>query len=235
VTPAAAAVGPALEFILANTRLAAPPLLPEIRLHLAAEPIGLWELAEREAGGPSLPVPFWGFPWAGGIALARYLLDHPDQVSGRSVLDVAAGSGLVAIAAARAGAAAVTANEIDPLAVAAIAMNAAANGVTLGVVPADLLDGDGGGADLVLVGDACYERQLARRILAFLARATSAGARVLIGDPGRSYLPQADLVALGGYDVPAWPGLEDEPVKHTMIWRPAGPAGGGARSRRRAG
>jgi predicted nicotinamide N-methyase len=208
-------------FIRANTRLAAPPLLPEIRLHLADEPIGLWERTEQESGGPELSAPFWAFPWAGGVALARYVLDHPGQVAGRSVLDVAAGSGLVAIAAAKAGAAAVTANEIDPLAVAAIALNAAANDVALSVAPGDLLDGDGGGADLVLVGDACYERQLAGRVTAFLARARSAGAQGLLGDPGRAYLPRAGFAAVASYDVPAWPGLEDAQVKPTTIWRPS--------------
>jgi predicted nicotinamide N-methyase len=209
-------------FIQANTRLVAPPLLPEIRLHLADEPIGLWERTEQEAGRPELPAPFWAFPWAGGVALARYVLDHPGLVRGRSVLDVAAGSGLVAIAAAKAGAAAVTANEVDPLAVAAIALNAAANAVTLSITPFDLLDGDAGGAGLVLVGDACYERLLAGRITSFLARARAAGAAVLLGDPGRAYLPRAGLAAVARYAVPAWPGLEGAAVQRTTIWRPAG-------------
>ena len=208
-------------FIRANTRLMAPPLLPEIRLHLADEPIGLWERTEQESGCPELSAPFWAFPWAGGVALARYVLDHPDQVAGRSVIDVAAGSGLVAIAAAKAGAAAVTANEIDPLAVAAIALNAAANDVALSIAPGDLLDGDGGGADVVLAGDACYERLLARRISAFLARARSAGAWVLLGDPGRAYLPRGGFAAVATYAVPAWPGLEDAQIKPTTIWRPS--------------
>jgi predicted nicotinamide N-methyase len=212
-------------FIQANTRLVAPPLLPEIRLHLGDEPIALWERTEQEAGHPELPAPFWAFPWAGGVALARYLLDHPGQVRGRSVLDVAAGSGLVAIAAAKAGATAVTANEIDPLAVAAIALNAAANGVTVSIAPSDLLDGDGGGAGLVLVGDACYERLLAERITSFLARARAAGAAVLLGDPGRAYLPREGLTAIARYTVPAWPGLEDAAVKRTTIWRPCDQAG----------
>jgi predicted nicotinamide N-methyase len=223
VRPASAArTAPSVTaFIQANTRLVAPPLLPEIRLHLADEPIGLWERTERESGGPELSLPFWAFPWAGGVALARYLLDHPGLVAGRSVLDVAAGSGLVAIAAAKAGAAAVTANEIDPLAVAAIALNAAANDVAVSVAPGDLLDGDGGGADVVLTGDVCYERLLAGRVAAFLARARSAGSWVLLGDPGRAYLPSAGFAAVASYDVPAWAGLEDTQVKRTTIWRPS--------------
>jgi predicted nicotinamide N-methyase len=208
-------------FIRANTRLTAPPLLPELRLYLADEPFGLWERVEAQAGQPELPVPFWAFPWAGGIALARYLLDHPEEVAGRTVLDLAAGSGLVAIAAARAGAAAVTASEIDPLALAVIALNAAANGVTLAVAPGDLLGGGARGADLVVAGDACYEKLLAQRVLSFLGRAQAGGARGLVGDPGRAFLPRAGLEAIARYDVPAWPGLEDARIKPTTVWRPA--------------
>jgi len=209
-------------FIRANTRLTAPPLLPELRLHLADEPFVLWERIERETGQRGLPVPFWAFPWAGGTALARYLLDHPGQVAGRVVLDLAAGSGLVGIAAARAGAAAVTASEVDPLAAAVIALNAQANGVTLAVTPGDLLGGRARGADLVLAGDACYEKRLADRIMAFLDRAGASGARVLLGDPGRAYLPRAGLEPVASYDVPTWPGLEDARLKRATVWQPAG-------------
>jgi len=165
-----------------------------------------------------LPPPFWAYPWAGGIALARYLLDHRDEVAGRAVLDLGSGSGLVAIAAARAGAAAVTASDIDPMAVTAIGLNAAANDAAIIVATADLLAGaEFGHPDLVLVGDAFYERRMAHRVLSFLDRARAAGARVLIGDPGRTYLPP-DLRALASYPVPAWAGLEDTEVKQTTVW-----------------
>jgi predicted nicotinamide N-methyase len=221
------------QFIRAQTALAQPPLVPEVRLYLSHdEPTALWERTERETGRPDLPPPFWAYPWAGGIGLARYLLDHRDQVAGRVVLDLAAGSGLVAIAAALAGAAHVTANDIDPMALAAITLNSAACRVPVRVLGADLLAGEPATADLlagpaggpvpdlVVVGDACYERRLAHRMLAFLARARTAGARTLLGDPGRAYLPGADagLEALARYEVPAWPGLEDTEVKQATVW-----------------
>jgi predicted nicotinamide N-methyase len=228
--------GPAAEFIRAHTRPAAPPLLPEIVLRLSSEePTVLWERLESATGRADLAPPFWAYPWAGGIALARYLLDHRQQVAGRAVLDLAAGSGLVAIAAALAGAARVTASDIDPVAVAAIGLNAAANGMQLAVTTANLLTvpappgavaapGDGpaadaalAGAELVLVGDAFYERRLAHGVLGFLGRARAAGARVLVGDPGRTYLPSG-LREVASYAVPAWPGLEDTDVKETVVW-----------------
>jgi predicted nicotinamide N-methyase len=228
--------GPA-EFIRSRTAVAAPPLIPEIRLHLSGEePTALWEHTERETGRSDLPPPFWAYPWAGGIALARYLLDHPERAAGRVVLDLASGSGLVAVAAARAGAARVIASDIDPMAVAAIALNAAVNGVEILVTDADLLTGDEAAAallagrtslpapDLVVVGDACYERRMAHRMLAFLRRAQSSGASALLGDPGRAYLPAAGLEPLARYVVPAWPGLEDAEVKESRVWQLA-PAG----------
>ena len=211
--------------IRARTALAAPPLIPELMLHLSREePTVLWEHTERETGRADLPPPFWAYPWAGGIALARYLLDHRERVAGRVVLDLASGSGLVAIAAALAGAAHVTAADIDPMSVAAIALNAAANGTRITVTGADLLTDPQAGAgllasaDLVVVGDACYERRMAHRMLAFLRRAQAAGAATLLGDPGRTYLPPAGLRALASYAVPAWPGLEDTDVKQTTVW-----------------
>lgn len=205
------------DFVRAHTRAATPPLVPEISLYLSrAEPVGLWEQAERETGADLAP-PFWAYPWAGGIALARYLLDNPELVRGRTVLDLASGSGLVAIAAALAGGR-VTASDIDPMAVEVIGLNAAANDVTLAVTGEDLL---GGAADaqVVLAGDACYERRMAHRILGFLGRSGAAGARVLIGDPGRAYLPDG-FRAVASYPVPAWPGLEDTEVKQSTVWEP---------------
>jgi predicted nicotinamide N-methyase len=221
----------AAEFIRARTQREAVPLIPEIELYLSrAEPTLLWEQTEHEVSRSDLPPPFWAYPWAGGIALARYVLDHRERVAGRVVLDLASGSGLVAIAAALAGAARVTASDIDPMAIAAIGLNAEANHVRLAVTAADLLSSgtlraEGGdiAADLVLVGDAWYERRLAHRMLTFLDRARSAGAQALIGDPGRTYLPAAGLRALASYAVPAWAGLEDAAVKPTTVWEPAPP------------
>ncbi len=204
-----------------STTLTAVTLVPEIRLYQAAEPMGIWQDTEQAAGRSGLDPPFWAFAWAGGQALARYLLDHPAAVAGRRVIDVASGSGLVAIAAALAGAAAVTAYDIDPLAVAAISVNAAANGVPVPAVCADVLtdqDLPAPGTDVVLVADAFYERILARQVLAFLDRSHARGAAVLAGDFGRTYLPRTRLTALASYDVPGLAALEDADVKHTTIW-----------------
>ncbi len=214
---------PALEFIRAGTRLIPVPLVPEIRLHQASEPISLWQRTELAAGRTGLDPPFWAFAWAGGQALARYLLDHPGTVAGRCAIDLAAGSGLVAIAAAKAGAAAVTAYDIDPLAAAAITVNAAANGVTVHAACADILDHDGPpspGTDVVLVADAFYQRDLAARVTRFLARSAARGAAVLVGDLGRAYLPRDRLRPLASYDVPGLGAVEDSDVKHTTIWAP---------------
>lgn len=218
----AAAAGSA--FIRANTTLAAPPLLPEIRLYQARDAIELWERTEQQAAGlaaakPELPPPFWAFPWAGGQALARYLLDHPDRVRGRAVLDFAAGSGLVAMAAARAGAAAVRACETDPLAIAAIQLNAAVNRVSVEAALGDLLDGPAPDVDLLLAGDVFYERVFAERLLPWLARVRAAGTEVLVGDPGRAYLPQDRCIEVATYDVEVPRALEDADVKHTTVWQ----------------
>jgi predicted nicotinamide N-methyase len=219
VTTGTGLAGPA--FIRAATRLAPVPLVPEIRLHLAAEPIGLWQRTEQELGQTGLPPPYWAFAWAGGQALSRYLLDHPDVVAGRMVIDMASGSGLVAIAAARAGAAAVTAYDVDPLAVAAIAMNAAANEVSVTGICADILQPEGGAfpaADLVLVADAFYQRELAASVMGFLDRAQGSGADVLAADLGRAYLPRNRLTALAAYHVPGLAAIEDHDVRTTTIW-----------------
>ena len=212
-------------FVRAQTRLAAPPLIPEITLWLSHdEPTVLWERLEQASGRPDLPPPFWAYPWTGGIALARYLLDHPGQVAGQTVLDLASGSGLVAIVAARLGADAVTASDIDPVAATAIDLNARANDVALTITTTDLLaaapapqPGHAHPSSLVLVGDAFYERRMAHRALAFLRGLRDGGARVLIGDPGRAYLPDG-LRQLARYDVPAWAGLEDTEIKPATVW-----------------
>jgi predicted nicotinamide N-methyase len=211
------------EIIRTGTRVRAVPLVPEIRLHQASDPISLWQRTELAAGGTGLDPPYWAFAWAGGQALARYLLDHPEAVRGRRVIDIASGSGLVAIAAARAGAAAVAAYDTDPLAAAAITVNADANDVTVLAVCADVLDEDGlPGTDLVLAADAFYQRDLARRVMRFLERSHARGAAVLAGDFGRAYLPRDRLTPLASYDVSGLGVLEDSGSKRTTIWALSG-------------
>lgn len=205
-------------FVRDNARLMAAGHVPEIVLHLADEALPLWEKTETDLRTIGLPPPYWAFAWAGGQALARHVLDRPELVARRRVLDLGSGSGLVAIAAAMAGAASVRANEIDPFALAAIAMNAAANGVMLDVAAGDLLDGDCD-ADVVLVGDLFYERPLAEKVLAFIRRADALGADVLIGDPRRNYLPAEALVAVATYEIAVPRTLEDSEVKSTTVWR----------------
>ena len=208
--------GAAGEFVLAQCALAPVPTIPEIRLHLAQDAFALWEQTERAAGQPDQPPPFWAFAWPGGLALARYLLDHPALVAGRTVLDLGAGSGLVAVAAALAGAAAVLASEVDVLAQAAIGLNAAANGVPV-VVRGDVLDGSGEGAGLVLAADIWYQRDLARRAAGLLTRAGEGGAQVLAADVGRAFLPRDLLREVASYDVPVIADLEDADVKRVHI------------------
>jgi predicted nicotinamide N-methyase len=211
------------EFVRAHTRPAAASYVPEITLWLADDAIALWERTEEEAGGQLAP-PFWAFAWAGGQALARYLLDHPELVAGRRVLDLAAGGGIVSIAAAKAGAAAVTAVEVDPTALAALAMNAAANAVEVDCVLGDVLDGAAPDAEVITAGDVFYSREMAGRMLAYLERAADRGALVLVGDPGRAYLPRERLAALATYAVPTTYALEDAEVKQATVWRLPGPS-----------
>ena len=207
------------EIIRGSTRLGSVPLVPEIRLQLASEPMSVWQHTEQATGQTGLDPPFWAFAWAGGQALARYLLDHAETVTGRHVIDVASGSGLVAIAAVLAGAAAVTAYDIDPLAATAIMANAEANGVAIPAACTDVLSGlPPDGTDLVLVADAFYERDLAAQVLRFAERSQARGAAVLAGDFGRAYLPRARLVPLASYDVSGLGALEDADVKRTTVW-----------------
>ncbi|MFJ9516670.1 class I SAM-dependent methyltransferase [Kitasatospora sp. NPDC101801] len=207
------------DFVSANTSVGPVPFVPEVRLHLAPEAIALWERMEESSGRSDTAPPFWAFAWAGGVAVARYVLDHPEVVAGRTVLDIAAGSGLVAVAAAKAGALGVRAVEIDPYAVGAIELNARANAVVVQADCADLLDGDGAPADVVLAGDVFYERAMAARFLPFLERARRRGAVVLVGDPGRAYLPADRFQAVARYDVPVSADLEDRPMKPTTVWQ----------------
>jgi predicted nicotinamide N-methyase len=230
-------------FVRAHTRLAGVAFVPQIRLYQAAEPIGLWELTEGEYRSEQ-PPPFWAFAWSGGQALARYVLDHPETVAGLRVLDVASGSGLVAIAAAVAGAAGVVAIDVDPTAIAAIGLNARANAVTVRARVGDILDadlrdahlrdgdpgdgelGDGelGAVDVVLAGDVFYSKAMAERIFGFLRRAVRARARVLVGDPGRAFLPRAFFDPLRTYDVPVTEALESTTIKLTTVWELRRPA-----------
>lgn len=208
-----------LAFILQHTRLRATPHVPEISLHVADEAVALWQKTEEELETIGLPPPFWAFAWAGGQALARYVLDQADVVTGRRVLDLAAGSGLVGIAAAMAGAAQVRAVDVDSFAGHAITLNAKTNRVSVDVVIADILDQCGGEAfEVILVGDLFYQEDLARRAFAFLDDAATRGATVLIGDPGRAYLPTSRLVRRAEYHVPVTRDLEDRDIKRTAVW-----------------
>ena len=202
-------------FIRDNSELLTPPLVPEIKLHLASEVVPLWRKTEEELALIGIPPPYWAFAWAGGQALARYIFDHPQIVIDKQVLDFGAGSGLVALAAAKAGAAHVIAADIDPFAIAAIACNANANNLVVETVADDII-GSTRPFDLILVGDMCYERALAERLMTWL---NSTHADVLLGDPGRSYFPKAGLTQLAAYSVPTTRELEDREIRETGVWR----------------
>jgi predicted nicotinamide N-methyase len=206
-------------FIVANTRLQRPPHTPEIQLHLADEITPIWKLTEEVLEEIGLPPPFWAFAWAGGQALARYLIDTPQTVAGKRVIDFASGSGLVGIAAMLAGARDVLCADIDAYCEAAVALNAEANGLACGFTAEDLLDAPAPAwAEVILAGDICYEKPLAERVLAWLAAARATGVTVLIGDPGRSYFPRTGLTRLAEYQVPTTRELEDMAVKKTAVW-----------------
>jgi len=210
-------------FILDNTRLQRPPHAPELLLHLADEITPIWRLTEEELGDLGLPPPFWAFAWAGGQAVARYVLDNPQEVAGRRVLDFASGSGMVAIAAMKAGAGDVLAADIDDFCAAAVALNAEANAVRVGYTPDNLLTGDPPEVDVILAGDICYEKPLAEQVLAWLKLAHDRSVRVLIGDPGRSYFPKSGLLRLAEYRVATTRELEDQEIKRTGVFTfPAG-------------
>lgn len=206
-------------FIRANTRLRPVPLVPEISIYVADEAVPLWQKTEEELNEDGLPPPFWAFAWAGGQALARYVLDHAELVAGKSVLDIASGSGLVAIAAMKAGASEVTSADIDQFAGVAAHINAEANAVTLTVSADDFLrNGSDARWDVILAGDIFYERDTAELAFAFLASHAARGATILIGDPGRSYLPKNKLKQLAEYRVPVTRELEDAEIKRTAVW-----------------
>lgn len=205
-------------FIRANTALMSPPHVPEIRLHLADEAHDLWQKTEEELAEIGLPPPFWAFAWAGGQGLARYVLDHPETVRGKHILDFASGSGLVGIAAVKAGASRVTASDIDPFCETAIRLNAAANDAEIDFFGEDCVGTDRGW-DVVLVGDVFYEKPFADRLIPWFEALRNRGAQILIGDPGRSYLPKQGISALATYEVPVTRALEDAEVKRTTVWR----------------
>ena len=206
-------------FVTRNTAIKTPPLVPEIRLHLATEVTPLWQATEESLSRGPVPPPFWAFAWAGGQALARYLLDHPETVAGREVLDLCSGSGIVAIAAAKAGAARVVAAEIDRFAAAAIALNAPLNGVTIAVETRDLLDRAAAGWAVALAGDVCYEEPMSSRAIALLRRIAARGRLALLGDPGRAYLPREGLLERARYEVPTSRELEDREAREGVVWQ----------------
>ncbi|WP_282607537.1 methyltransferase [Pelagibius sp. Alg239-R121] len=207
------------QFVRANTALLTAPLIPEIRLFLASEISPIWQATEEELAAKNLPPPFWAFAWAGGQALARYLLDHPAKVSGKRVLDFASGSGLQAIAAMQSGASRVEAVDIDRFAVAALCLNAKENGVKIDVALEDYIGRENAGWDLVLAGDVCYEEPMASRTITWLRMLAASGATVLLGDPSRSYLPKSGLERVISYAVKTTRELEDTDVRNAIVWQ----------------
>lgn len=207
------------DFIRAQTRIDRPGLVPELRLHLATEMAPLWRATQRELDDLDLPPPYWAFSWPGGQALTRLVLDQPHWVAGKKVLDFAAGSGLSGIAAALRRARRVVAAEIDPYAAAAIALNADLNGVRVEVDSHDLVGRRDLGFDVVLAGDVCYEKPMAERVFAWFQDLAADGATVLMGDPGRAYLPGRHLVETARYQVRTSTDLEDRDMRETVVWR----------------
>ncbi|MHB8890973.1 MAG: class I SAM-dependent methyltransferase [Candidatus Limnocylindrales bacterium] len=235
-------------FVLRHTSLRTVPGLEAIRLHLADEALPLWHAVQLETSDPDAALPYWAFAWGGGLAIARYLGEHREVVAGRRVFDLGSGSGLCAIAAMRAGASRARAADIDAFAVASIRLNARANGTRVSALHADVLEGDVPDADVILAGDCWYDAGLARRLLPWLRRARDRGIDVLVGDPGRRYLPMDDLVELAAYEVRTTTGLEDMNRTHgwVLALRPAvgaasdtdrlpGPSPGGTRATGPAG
>jgi predicted nicotinamide N-methyase len=208
-----------IRFVRENTAITHAPLVPEIALHLASEVTPLWHATETYLEQNNLPPPYWAFAWPGGQAFARLLLDRPELARGRKVLDFASGSGISAIAAAKAGATQVVATEIDAFAVAALGLNTALNDVRFEVFEGDILAEPPGEWDLILAGDVCYEKPMADRTVAWLDLAVAAGAEVLVADPGRAYLPKRGLSEIARYDVPTPLDLENRKIMTTLIYR----------------
>jgi predicted nicotinamide N-methyase len=205
-------------FIAANTELLRPPLVPEIVLHLASEIVPIWRKTEEELEKEGVPPPFWAFAWAGGQALARWVIDNPGVVRGKRVLDFATGSGLSGIAAMKAGAVEVLATDIDTFATVATTLNAKVNDVRITVTSDDVVGRDEGW-ETVIAGDVCYEREMSARVFDWLKTLARRGATVLVGDPGRNYLPRENMIELAVYDVQTTRELEDREVRRTKVWR----------------
>ncbi len=206
------------QFIIDNTRLQAPPLVPELSLYLAADDLPLWQAGESELEALDLPAPFWAFAWAGGQALARFILDNPAIVKGKRVLDFGAGSAIAGIAAAKVGAAATLCSEIDPWCAPAIQLNAKENQVSIDVTLDDLVD-QKSQWDVILAADICYENAPARRIADWLDKLDRAGTTVLVGDPGRTYFPQDRFERLAHYQVRTDSRVEDTDLRNAGVWR----------------
>jgi predicted nicotinamide N-methyase len=206
-------------FVRGNTSILSPPLVPEVKLHLAHEALPIWQKTEEQLGEIGLPPPFWAFAWAGGQALSRYILDHPETVRGLRVIDIASGSGLVGIAAMKAGALSVLAADIDLFSVAAMAANATLNNVQIAITSDDLLTQAPPQADVILVGDLFYEKSVAEKCMAWLEQAKVQNIEIFIGDPGRSYLPKNCLHKIAEYEVPVSRDLEDAEIKRTAVWQ----------------
>jgi predicted nicotinamide N-methyase len=213
------------DFILTQTLLTAPAFIPEIRLHLATEVTPLWQATEDTLREINIQPPYWAFAWPGGQALARYLLDQPSVVQGRRVLDFAAGSGLVGIAAHIAGAAAVWANDIDPFCLEALALNAAANNAPLTILGQDLIGQPLPPIDLLIAGDIFYDRRMTDHIFPWLQTIAGQGVEVLLADPGRAYLPKTGLTPLARFTVPTSLDLEDRAERETVVYRLEGEGG----------
>lgn len=209
--------GEVVSLIRSNTYLSAPRLVPEIELHLAGEDLPIYRMGEDELATLGIGTPYWAFAWAGGQALARYILDNPKSVAGRKVLDFGAGSGLVAIAAAKAGAFEVTAADIDPVAAVAMELNRSANDVWFDVETEDLI-GETEGIEVILVGDVCYDKEIADRLLPWLRALKAKGAKVLMGDPGRFYLPKMGLTPVAKYHAPTTGIMEDSDLRNAQVW-----------------
>ena len=208
-------------FIRANTALEAPAMVPEFKLWLASEYVPIWQATETWLEEQNVDPPYWAFCWPGGQAVARYLLDHPEAVRGKRVIDFAAGSGVSSMAAAQAGAQSVVANDIDLLSLVATRLNASANGLTVALSADDWLASPDSApaADVVIAGDVCYEREMSARALAWLRAHATAGRLVLLGDPGRNYFTAQGLVELARYEIPTSLQLENRGMRETVVWR----------------
>ena len=210
------------DFILAHTVAVSPPACPEMRLHLATEITPMWQATETYLDRHNVPPPYWAFPWVGGQALARHILDNPELVRGKAILDFASGSGLVAIAAMMAGAEKVLATDIDGVALAAIKLNAEINGVEVIASDEDVLDRDDCPWDLIVAGDVCYEKPMGEKVFAWLRRCSAGGATALMADPGRAYLPKTGLMRLAQMTIACSLELEDKTSRDVGIYQIVG-------------